>query len=143
MFLVLLKCIISDMTERNRIEVESSKFNGSKFFDLVTEHGRADLTLNTAGWLWVSNIDVDVNHRRKGIGKSLLEKTREIAIEQQARVICAALISRESIVLFGNVFGEENLTIHKLGEFTDEQGLGGEPASAALWYRMPKDFEIN
>lgn len=131
------------MTERNRIEVESSEFNKSKFFYLVTEHGSADLTLNTAGWLWVSNIDVDVNHRRNGIGRSLLEKTREIAVEQQARVICAALISRESVVLFGNFFGEENLSVFKLGEFTDEHGLGGEPASASMWYRMPKDFEIN
>ena len=131
------------MTERNRIEVEASKFNGSKFFDLVTEHGSADLTLNTAGWLWVSNIDVDINQRRSGIGRRLLEKTLEVAIEQQARVISATLISRESIVLFGNVFGEENLSIHRLGEFTDEHGLGGMPASASMWYRMPKDFEIN
>ena len=131
------------MTEHNRIEVEPSGFNGSKFFELVTEHGSADLTLNTAGWLWVSNIDVDVYHRRSGIGRRLLEKTLEIAIEQQARVIGAALISRESIVLFGNVFGEENLSIQRLGEFTDEHGLGGEPASASMWYRMPKDFEIN
>ena len=131
------------MTKHNKIEVMKSRFYGSKLYELTTEHGNALLSLNTAGWLCVSNIDVEVGHRREGIGKHLLERAMELATTEGAQVIYAALISKEAVVLFGNVFGEENLSVHTFGEFTDEQGLGGVPAYATMWYRMPRNFEVN
>lgn len=126
------------MSDDNEVEVRTTQYNGSKLYDLDTNHGHALLSLNTAGWLCISNIDVEAGYRKQGIGRRLLEKATEIAVTEEAQVIYAALISREAVVLFGNVFGEENLRIHRLGEFTDELGLGGEHAAASLWYELPR-----
>lgn len=133
------KLLTENMPESNEVEVSITPYNGSKLIELDVEHGNALLSLNTSGWLCVSNIDVEVGFRREGIGRRLLKKAMEIAEAERANVIYAALISREAIVLFGNVFGEENLRIHSMGAFTDELGLGGEPAHASMWYTMPNN----
>jgi GNAT superfamily N-acetyltransferase len=110
-----------------------------RFFEFRTDFGYADV-IYSAGWLGVSGIEVEDGHRRQGIGKALLSSVREKSEELRAKVIYASIISRESIVIFQRVFGEENILVSQLGTFAPDDEPESYNASALLFYRP--NYEI-
>ena len=119
------------------IKVEEIPYDShSRLFELTADHGFANVTLNRQGWLGIANVDVERGYRRRGIGKALLAETVNLANELDARYIYADIVSRESILAFKQIFGEESVNVKDLDSFTQEGEADRYNASAKLWYEV-------
>lgn len=113
------------MVENNPdVKVRVRETGNMRFFELSTEHGYLDATLHAiTGWFGIAGISVEVDYRGRGIAKTLLRQALYVAETQDARLIYAAAISRESIDAMRSVFGDEAVQIDEIGTYTPP----GEP----------------
>lgn len=106
-------------------------------YAFTAEHGILDATFRpNPGDFCIANVDVDLEHRHRGIGKALVCSALEEAQRLDARSVYAALISRESIALMTSVFGEEAVTIGHLGTFTPKGYPVKRDADAVLLLKL-------
>ncbi len=124
------------MTQHD-IELRELRPNGSRMFELSTEHGFALLSLNTSGWLCVSDIEVAKGHLREGIGTALLARTTELSQALGASVIYAGIVTREAVELFTKFFGD-SVSVEQLGTFTAPNEEPRNDARAMLWHVLPR-----
>lgn len=107
------------------------------FMSYDTEHGTLDVTFDRrTGWFGIANITVDKEHRREGIARSLIEQARQDALAEGARVIYAAIISRECILLMQDVFGPDAVTIDEFGTLSPTDGPDRYDANATLMVEL-------
>lgn len=108
------------MAENNPdIIVRTREAGNTRFFELLTDHGSLDATLHSiTRWFGISGIQVDVDYRGRGIAKTLLRQALYIAETQDARLIYAAVVSRESIDAMRSVFGDGAVQVDEIGTYT-------------------------
>ena len=90
----------------------------SDYYELTVDHGYADVTFEkSTRWLGVANIIVEPEFRRQGRAKAMLGHVAMMADELDAKLIFAAIISRESIDAFVSVFGKSAVDIECMGDY--------------------------
>lgn len=116
------------------IITHNSSHDGDDIYCITTESGAIDAVYHTADRRYaIANFDVVANARRRGIGKELLRASKQHACELGARIIFAAIISRECLDAMQTVFGEENVYVGELGDYAPEGAdTGAKPTSAVL-----------
>lgn len=122
-------------TREVRIE-QTDYTDGDKLFELYAEHGDlAAIWEPNDGSFYIANIDVEADFRGQGIGKALLQKSKEIAEEQvDIKYIYSIIISRECLAAMQAVFGVNNVKVNEVGTWESEKKLGEPRTSALLWY---------
>ena len=110
-----------------------SHFNNSDIYRISTELGGIDAVYHPKELRYtIANIDV-YSHRRRGVGKELLRVSQSHARELGARVIFAAIISRECLDAMTSVFGEEFIYTSQVGTYAPAGAdYGKVPTSAVL-----------
>jgi hypothetical protein len=89
---------------------------------------------------WIESVglyhitDIDVSLPRRGIGRRLLRSGQEQATNLGARSIVAAIISRECLESMVMVFGQEHISVEKLGDFVPEDEVKAFTRTSALLY---------
>ncbi len=107
-------------------------------FDLKTDAGCLQATLDPASrWFGIANVDVEPLYRRHGIGKVLLRKALEVAQDNDAPLIYAAITSREAIDAFRTVFGHKAIGVSIEGSYAPYEEPGHADAKAGLWIPVP------
>lgn len=107
--------------------------DGSTIYTLSADHGElVGISRHDSGWFCIANLDVDEGYRRQGIGKALLRGCLEIAVEDQAQLVYAAIVSRECLDAMVGVFGADNVSVTATGEY--EGSAEHSPTSAFLRY---------
>lgn len=85
-------------------------------------------------WFGIANFDVEKEHRRRGIGKTLLREALNFANDLDARLIHAAIISREYLDAMTQVFGEETINVAELGGYEDDPQPNKSTRASLLYY---------
>lgn len=119
---------------------DPSRYNvspvGERFSEILHEHGSLVYSFDAqSGWMNLCMLSVDKDFRRAGIGTNILKYSKELAADLGAKVMIAAITSREAYDAVVGVFGEEPVTVTSLGDYmqpgTDKPVSG---TSAMLWY---------
>jgi len=128
---------ISNMDLRISTEVETSS-SGQIVYLLKADHGSLEATFRPeVGWFGIANLDVDKSHRRQGIGKALLRYAFSEAEELDARLIHAAILSRECLDAMRTVFGEEAIIADEEGTYTADNEFDRYDTKAILKLKLP------
>jgi GNAT superfamily N-acetyltransferase len=111
--------------------------NGHKLYDFEAEHGVLDAIYQPeVGWFCISNIDVEPQYRRQGLGKLLLRAAFTEAERLRARLIYAAITSRECLDAMSEVFGKAAIKVSHEGTYTPDGSSDRYDARAMLWSEL-------
>jgi hypothetical protein len=108
-------------------------------YELDCEHGHLDASFDPfIKWVCISNLDVDTDFRRQGIGKMLLRESITLSQELNANLIYAAIISRECLDAMRAVFGTEHISVVNEGEYETPDTKPAFVTCAMLHYDLRK-----
>ena len=116
----------------------NAHINEATLYTISTDGGNIDAAYREIGELYtIANFDVLSDRRRRGVGKELLRASQAHARELGAKVIFAAIISRECLDAMNTVFGEESIRVSILGTYAPEgKDYGDIPTSAVLHAKL-------
>lgn len=121
-----IECLYLTMTELEVQRIPQGHTGNTEWFELKVDHGYADVSFETiTSWMGIANIFVEAEFRRQGRAKALLGHVALMAEEFDAKLIYASIVSRESIDAFVAVFGEDNVSVDRLGSYGS---IGGAQA---------------
>ena len=111
--------------------------NAHKLYDFEAGHGVLDAIYQPeVGWFCISNIEVEPQYRRQGLGKLLLRAAFTEAERLRARLIYAAITSRECSDAMSEVFGETAIKVSREGTYTPNGSSDRYDAQAMLWLEL-------
>ena len=110
---------------------------GHTIYELQHRHGKAVLTFeNESRWACISYFEVDIDHRRKGIGQMLLVASFHLAQELDASLYYGSFVSPAAVRSALNAFGPDIVHVDHLGTFSDSEGDPNNRAMASVWHRL-------
>jgi GNAT superfamily N-acetyltransferase len=119
------------------ISIEENYRHNTTILSFQTEHGTLDATYDaTLRWFCIANLDVDPKFRGEGRAKFLLSTALNEAERQGAKIMYAAILSRECIRAMIGIFGSDAVIIEKLGTFTPDKESNRYDAAAILRYEI-------
>ena len=121
--------------DKPKIEIASETVGTNVLYTFTTEHGFLDASHQpTVGWFGIANVDVEPPFRRRGIGKALISCAFERALD--AKMIYAAILSRECLDAMASVFGQEAVSIQELGSYTPADQPDNYNTHASLFLEL-------
>lgn len=125
------------MNDLNITISHDSHNNGADIYRITTEAGAIDAVHHPSEMRYtIANFDVYLQ-RRRGIGKELLRASRNHAKTLGAKVIFAAIISRECLDAMKAVFGEDAVHVSELGDYASEgEDYSQNPTAAVLYVEI-------
>lgn len=119
-----------------------TEWAGERLFVISSELGYLAGSFDPpTGYFYISDLEVrPVKARGHGVGKKLLEASKEEARRAGAKYMWAIIMSREALDAMTSVFGDESVRVDRVGEYADP--TTGEPVPpekathASLFYEL-------
>lgn len=119
------------------VERSGIQFDGVVFHEFTVDHGSLNAVFDPrSGLFGISNVDVDGNFRRRGLGKAMIQEAYDFAQSIGAGCIYSAITSRECLDAMRSVFGDDVISVSREGTYGVEGEKDHRDAGAFLWVAM-------
>lgn len=92
--------------------------------------------------LYVTDLFVDPNQRRRGLGTTMLRGAMEVAQNANVNRVVADITSQPSLDAMRRVFGADSVAVFAEGGYEVDGGWGDRPTVAQLSYILPTQREL-